>query len=56
MITIMIIVGIVDVSLICTALVIGIPGPYVGMVFPWVALVYYHFIAFVPVEVAVTWW
>ena len=39
-----------SVDLVMTATVTGISCPYVGMMFPWVTLVYHYFVSMVPVE------
>ena len=56
MVTIMIVVAVADVSLVGLAFVSHILRAYIRMVFPWIALVHYGFIAVVFVEVAISWW
>ena len=46
--------AVADNYLVGTPPVICIPGSYIGLMFPWIALVYNNFIAMIPVEV-VSW-
>ena len=55
MVAVMIIVGIADTSLVGTAFVACILCPDIFVMFPGVAPVHNNFIAFIPVEIAISW-
>ena len=55
MVAVMIIMGIADTSLVIAAFVSCISCLNVFVILPGVAMVNYNFIAFIPVEIAISW-